>query len=300
MSLAFERSAARPGAPVLVLVHGLGSSSTVWRPVLPLLEPDFDVIRVDLPGHGDSPSLAPGADASPAGLAASVAATLLAVLDPPAGPTPWPVHVAGSSLGGWVGLELAALTGRRQTVRPLPFRVRSVTAFAPAGLWEPGIVPLVAHLNRWAARLTAPMAPALLRSRPLRALGFWTASARPADLDPQVALDAARAHAGARGWAAALAAASRGRFDPAGFPDDVAVTVVWGDRDRILPPERCQELGSAPAQARWVRLDDCGHVPMWDRPEESVALIRQTVARARLGRGPQSAPATTRRAAARG
>ena len=125
-----------------------------------------------------------------------------------------------------------------------------------------------------------------------------------------MAVEAARAHAGARGWAAALSAASRTRFDPDGFPDDVAVTVVWGDSDRILPRERCQELGSAPAQARWVRLDDCGHVPMWDRPDASVALIRQTVARAtrvRLGPPARSStharpagPTTSRAAAARG
>jgi len=288
MTLAFDRHGPT-GAPVLVLLHGLGSSRQTWDPVLPLLSDDFDVVAVDLPGHGDSPPFAPGADPSPRGIAGAVDMLLASLLTRADAQQ---VHVAGSSLGGWVGLELA----RRG-------RAESVTALAPAGLWAPGLVPVVAHANRWAARLTAPMAPVLLRNRSLRAFGFWTASAHPGDLDPQVAIDAARAHAGARGWAAALTAAQRTQFDPEGFPDDVPVTIVWGDRDRILPRHRCQELASAPAQARWVRLSDCGHVPMWDQPATSAQLIRQTVKKAVAAPGSpatgplRAAPPTTRRAA---
>src|SRR5215210_7680476 len=40
--------------PVLVLVHGITSSSRNWEPVLPLLEEHFTVIAPDLLGHGES------------------------------------------------------------------------------------------------------------------------------------------------------------------------------------------------------------------------------------------------------
>jgi pimeloyl-ACP methyl ester carboxylesterase len=266
--------------PPLVLLHGLGSSRSVWRPVVPVLAQAFTVIAVDLPGHGDSPPLPPGADASPAGLAGSVAA-LLDSLGPQ---TLGPVDVVGSSLGGWVALELA-----RQG------RARSVTALAPAGFWRGDVVPVVAHVNRWAARALAPVASPLLKVRPLRAIGFWSASADAADMDPDLALDAVRAHAGARGWAAALAAVHGRQCDATDIPSTVPVTIVWGDRDRILPASAFELRDGAPVHARWVRLSRCGHVPMWDQPGPTVELIRQTVAAA-----PPAPPATSRRPAGAG
>jgi pimeloyl-ACP methyl ester carboxylesterase len=256
--------------PPLLLVHGLGSSRTVWRPVVPALAEQFTVIALDLPGHGDSPPLPPGADATPAGLAGSVSAVLdeLGVDE---------VDTVGNSLGGWVVLELA-----RQG------RARSVTALAPAGFWVDDVVPVTAHVNRWASKALAPVAPTLLKVRPLRAIGFWTASADAAAMDPQDAIDAVRAHAGARGWARALAGTHHRRCDARDIPADIPVTIVWGDADRILPAARCESRDGAPAHARWVRLDRCGHVPMWDQPDETVRLVRETVAA-----GPRSPRPTT-------
>jgi magnesium chelatase accessory protein len=43
----------RMGAgPVLLLAHGTGSATHSWRGLMPALARDFDVIGVDLPGHG--------------------------------------------------------------------------------------------------------------------------------------------------------------------------------------------------------------------------------------------------------
>ena len=252
----YER--AGTGEPLL-LIHGLGSDRHVWDLVMPQLTDTFDVIRVDLPGHGRSPRLALGADASPAGLAQQVAA-LLDSIDLPT------THVAGSSLGGWIGLELARLG-----------RARSVTALAPAGFWRNGIVPLIAHTNRWLARAVDPIAPALLKVTPLRAVGFWTSSANPSALEPHLAAQATRAQARSSGWAAALAATHPRRCDARDVAESIPVTIVWGDRDRILPAASCQAPEGAPAHARWVRLHDCGHVPMWDAPADAVRLIEETV-----------------------
>ena len=116
-ALAFARTGS--GAP-LVLLHGLGSSRAAWDSVVPALAERFDVVAVDLPGFGDSDPLPPGVIASPAALAASVAALLDGLgLDAP--------HLVGNSLGGWVALELAQL-------RP----TASVTLLSPAGLWRAG------------------------------------------------------------------------------------------------------------------------------------------------------------------
>jgi pimeloyl-ACP methyl ester carboxylesterase len=42
------------GAPPLVLLHDLGQSADVWRPVAPRLTLQFHVFAVDMRGHGDS------------------------------------------------------------------------------------------------------------------------------------------------------------------------------------------------------------------------------------------------------
>ena len=62
-SLAFDRTGQ---GEALLLLHGTGSSRGVWKPVIPLLGRERDVIAVDLPGHGGSP-LVPGVPRMPAG-----------------------------------------------------------------------------------------------------------------------------------------------------------------------------------------------------------------------------------------
>jgi pimeloyl-ACP methyl ester carboxylesterase len=59
-------------------------------------------------------------------------------------------------------------------------------------------------------------------------------------------------------------------------PAEIPVTIAFGDHDRILPAGSCQERRLAPAHARWVVIDNCGHVPMWDRPDMTVRLVGQT------------------------
>ena len=42
------------GVP-LYLIHGWGMNASVWDPLLTTLNDDYQVTRVDLPGHGNSP-----------------------------------------------------------------------------------------------------------------------------------------------------------------------------------------------------------------------------------------------------
>jgi len=84
---------------VVLLIHGLGSSSADWELQLPVLTPGYRVIAVDLRGHGQS--------SKPAGpysleMFAGDVATLIEALDI------GPCHVVGLSLGAMTTLELAA------------------------------------------------------------------------------------------------------------------------------------------------------------------------------------------------
>lgn len=238
MRLSYERRG--EGEPLL-LIHGLGGEWRVWGPVLDPLARQRDVIAIDLPGFGDSPKL----DEDPTAVAlAHTVAGFLAELGVPA------PHVAGNSLGGWVALELAALGG-----------ARSVTALSPAGLWPRPLGPK-AFSSRGAARRLLPIMPWLLRTRRGRRLVLSQTVAHPERVPPEDALRMVRSYALAPGFDAANAAMRRGRFDEAARLH-VPVTLAWGEHDRLV---RRQEL-DAPG-ARTVVLRDCGHIPMWDDPEE--------------------------------
>ena len=41
-------------APTLVLLHGWGMHSEIWQPLCALLEDQFSLVLIDLPGHGES------------------------------------------------------------------------------------------------------------------------------------------------------------------------------------------------------------------------------------------------------
>ena len=48
--------------------------------------------------------------------------------------------------------------------------------------------------------------------------------------------------------------------------------LVWGDKDRLLPPQTAAEWQRVLPRSRLVRLH-CGHVPMWESPRELAACL---------------------------
>nr|WP_295870837.1 alpha/beta hydrolase [uncultured Chitinophaga sp.] len=57
----FYREAGRPGAPVVLLLHGFPSSSHMYRHLIPALAEDYHVIAPDYPGFGYSSKPSPEA-----------------------------------------------------------------------------------------------------------------------------------------------------------------------------------------------------------------------------------------------
>ncbi len=94
--LAYERVGT--GEP-LVLLHGLTHRRQGWYPVLDRLTARREVVMIDLPGHGESPELGPGAPTE------TMRKEIRLLLDHLGLERP---HVAGNSLGGRLALELAA------------------------------------------------------------------------------------------------------------------------------------------------------------------------------------------------
>jgi len=239
------------GGEPLLLIHGLGASARVWDPVLPLLEGERETTVLDMPGFGAAPALPDGVEPSPANLAAALheACEARGVERP---------HVAGNSLGGWVGLEM----GRAGWAA-------SVTAISPAGLWRAPLGPRQTDARALARRL-----------RPLVAAGLWIPTVRRRALATSVAYpERVPAGAGreltlswidADGYDGANLAMRTHLFDPDGYPESVPVTIAWGELDRLVGPPKPERR---PAGARFLVLPGVGHTPMWDDPE----LIARTV-----------------------
>src|SRR6201996_4816417 len=149
------------GTPLLLL-HGIGAIWRAWSPVLPYLEPHHDVIVPTLAGHGGGPPLDPQT-------APSIQALTDAVEDELDRLGLQQVHIAGNSLGGRIGIELA----RRG-------RARSLVLFSPPGAWRSqrsielratGVRLSLSALGRYASRADAIAANALLRRAPLAGRG---------------------------------------------------------------------------------------------------------------------------------
>lgn len=50
--------------------------------------------------------------------------------------------------------------------------------------------------------------------------------------------------------------------------------LVWGRQDVVTPPEAAEQFHAALPDSRLVWFDDCGHVPMMEKPEQFSAELR--------------------------
>jgi pimeloyl-ACP methyl ester carboxylesterase len=257
MNVSYERRGS--GTP-LVLLHGIGHRWQAWEPVLDRLALHHDVIAVDLPGFGNSPSL-PEPYSVPAAVEAAVESFKSLGISRP--------HIAGNSLGGMLALELASAG-----------HARSVTALSPAGFWTSG------RGRAWALRMlsmirsTGRMSPraqaAVMNRKSVRLASGSLLFGHPSRVPLEVMLSDLAAMAAAPGFDA-VARAGREYFF-ASPPPSVPVTIAWGTRDRILWPNQARRAAELLPEARQVSLPGCGHVPMHDEPELVARTILETCA----------------------
>ncbi|HTU77693.1 MAG TPA: alpha/beta fold hydrolase [Solirubrobacteraceae bacterium] len=252
--------------PPLVLLHGVGHHWQAWAPVIGRLASDFDVIACDSPGFGHSAPLSAGIKPTIPAYADAFEWFFAELgLERP--------HVAGNSMGGAIGLELAR--GRA---------VRSVCAFSPAGFWTALERRYCQHALRTPARIppaARPAVEALARTRAGRVALFWQTFGYPARMPAQEAVETLRDAWAAPALAGALDAFADYRFGAGESLRSTPLTVAWGRRDRLLPYRL--QAPRARALLPWathVTLG-AGHVPFFDDPAAVAAVIR-TRARTQL------------------
>jgi pimeloyl-ACP methyl ester carboxylesterase len=259
-----------PGAPVLLLVHGLGASTAWWNPVVPCLADTYRVIRVDLPGHGRSTGPSGDGDRADAlaeyGIPAHAkrVGAVLEQLDAHR------VAVAiGHSTGGAVVAELA-----RQ--HPETIAALTLISTGPSLGADTSDSPL-SHL------LFARVPGALLWRAFTEAIvrkSLASAFARPTAPLPDALVD------GTRGMSHhALAATARGSaayIRERTLPDRLTelgkpLLVIFGAEDARWRAASAQDYRVVPG-ARVVVLPEIGHTPMYEDPQTTCDLLLEFAA----------------------
>ncbi|TMK19011.1 MAG: alpha/beta fold hydrolase [Actinobacteria bacterium] len=258
------------GDPVLLL-HGLGATKASFLPTLMALSKDHRVIAPDLLGHGDTAKPLVRYDAP---TFARFVQSLMDALDIER------ADLIGNSMGGRISLEVAMTT---------PDRVRSVTLLCPAVafLKRRGFVPFVRALRPELGALPHRL-PHRIVVRSIRSM-FSQPDRLPASWYQAGADEFLRIFRTPRGRAALYASMRNIYLDePAGERGfwarlerlDRPSLFVWGARDRLVPAAFDRHVRRVLPHAESHVLEDCGHVPQFELPDRTHALIRSFMSNA--------------------
>lgn len=250
------------GEPV-VLLHPFLLSQTVWQTVAQQLADTgrYEVFAPTMAGHNGGPA------AGTWFLSSSVLADHVErQLDELGWET---AHIVGNSLGGWVAFELAARG-----------RARTVTGIAPAGGWTRWSPAKFEIITKFVLGMPLLVLAWLLGARVLRLpfsrrLATYAISASPAG----VSRDALRgciddvAHCPAYLQLLVKALLLHGLRELA--QNSVPAHLVLCEKDRILPAPRFSRHFTTylPPESKVTRLENVGHVPMFEAPERITEVI---------------------------
>jgi pimeloyl-ACP methyl ester carboxylesterase len=254
--------------PVIVLVHGITSTSETWERVMPTLAKRFTVLAPDLLGHGGSAK--PRGDYSFGAYASGIRDMMVALGHERA-------SFAGHSLGGGVAMQLAY---------QFPERCERLVLIDSGGLGSE-----VNLLLRMATLPGAELVLPLLASE--RVLGAGRGVGHLfGKLGLRVRTDIAEM---ARGHASLNEASARSAFvhtlrtiiDPLGqrvsahdrlyLAENVPFLIVWGARDSIIPVSHAHAVHERVPTSRLEIFENAGHFPHMDDPQRFIELLEEFI-----------------------
>jgi len=244
-----------PDVPPLIFIHGLSGCWQNWLEQIPQFARDRRVIAVDLPGFGHSEM--PSEEISMSGYADAIDA-LMQDLGIDA------AQIVGNSMGGFIGAELAiqhpARVERLVLVAAAGLSIESIRTERIQGLRHRAENIVFFSLGNVAGRSHQ----VALRPR-LRAALLLLVAAHPAKLPGPLAAQQVLG-TGKPGFSDALEAMCRyplrDRLEKIACP----TLIVWGDKDRLVPPKDAAVFEQLIPGSRKIVYKDTGHVSMMERP----------------------------------
>ena len=229
------------GTP-LVLIHGLGGSTALWKHLVEPLAREFRVVAYDMRGSGGTPVTGPTSlDELEADLDALVEALDLGR-----------VLLMGHSMSGALVLKYAA---------DHPERTLGVVAVgAPAELPDAGRE----GMRTRAETVEAQGMTAIAETVATNGMAPAFREAHPDVVEAFVALLESNDPAGY----AALCRVVAG-LDVTGDLGRIAapVLLVAGELDAVAPPAASEKTAAAIPNARYVPIPDCAHIVPWEQPD---------------------------------
>lgn len=251
------REAGRPGNPAVVFVHGYGSASVVWIPLMrKLASMGYHCLAVDLPGFGLS-------DKIPGNYETTNIADTVALFMKRKG-----VEKADVIAHSWGSSVTLALAVRH------PQKVRRIVINS-GWVFSAQLIPFF----RWSK---IPLFGEILyglfyTQMPGEKLAHSVYDAHRFAKQPIVEV-VKKAYKRPGALAAALAVARGMNFEETEkkYRNIKQQTLLqWGSNDRVALPFYGRRLVSTMPNARLVFLNRCGHMPMMERPNAFIRNISQ-------------------------
>jgi pimeloyl-ACP methyl ester carboxylesterase len=249
----------RPGkGETIVLLHGFGADKDNWPRFVRRLPKQYRVIAFDLPGHGSSFKDADAVytiDFITRGLADAIDALKLERF-----------HLAGNSMGGWVGAIYTA--GH-------PDRVTTLALLDAAGTQSPEKSDMGRALEQ-GVNILVPST-----EKEYSDLLGYAFNKRPFIPWPATDVLARRAVAEAPFRRKMFTDIHREARDVKEvLPElNLPVLIIWGARDRIIHVSAARVFEYYLPKSETVIMQDCGHMPMLERPEETAACYSSFIER---------------------
>jgi pimeloyl-ACP methyl ester carboxylesterase len=252
-----------PGAPPLLMFHGLGATKASWLTIIPALARSYRVIAIDLPGFGASSKPRASYDAP------WFAKRMLSFMDAAELDS---AFVIGNSMGGRIAMELAMTE---------PGRVDAIACLCPAAAFtdRPGL---------WFARLVRPEVGLLIGRLPRMRMreAMRQLFAEPDRVDDgwyEAAIDDFL-----RIWKSprarlAFSCALRNiyldePYGEMGFWTRLRemtppALYIYGERDGLITHRFGAKMSRTLPKSRVLVWEDCGHVPQIESPERTTSAV---------------------------
>lgn len=253
--------AGRPDAPTVVLGHGLLFRGWMFHHQVEALRADYRCVSIDWRGQGDSPPPLRGARGYDMDTLTGDAVALVDRLDV------GPVHWVGLSMGGFVGMRLAARH---------PDRVRSLTLLNTSAARETrrALVEDLALAGLFRVTGIGPVRGAV--EKIMFGPDFLASPRREPVTREWLAGLARQPRAGVA--RAVVGVVTRRPVEQELGRITAPTLVVVGEHDRPTPPHRGRAIAAAVRGARLEQLAGCGHSCTLEKPDQVTSLLASFLA----------------------
>jgi len=231
----------------IVLVHGFGANKDNWTSFAKYLTKKYHVIVPDLPGYGDSTRILTdnyGIDSQVTRLHGFVVNVGLKKF-----------HIVGNSMGGFISGKYAA---------KYPGEILSLGLFSPGGVKSPEESQLSVGLKEGRNAL---IIESTADYDNLLNFIFVKPPSIPGPVKSYLAEKAVESKDFLKKVFPEIRSSS---FDEATMKNIRAKTLIlWGNKDQVLHVSGARVLEKRIKNSKVVIMQECGHAPMLERPEET-------------------------------